>query len=104
MSRRFWVGAALSAPLVVLGMADVMAVWARYLELVLATPVVLWGAAPFFQRFWDSLRTRNPNMFTLIGMGIGVAYGYSLVALLAPGFFPRSLRMADGTVPLYFEP
>jgi Cu+-exporting ATPase len=76
------------------------AMWA---QLALATPVVLWGGWPFFERFWASLRSRNLNMFTLIGLGIGVAYGYSLVAALFPQLFPPSLRTMDGMVPLYFE-
>ncbi len=107
MSRRFWVSAALTAPLLVIGMGGGMVAASsagmHYLELALATPVVLWGAAPFFHRFWLSLRNRHANMFTLIGMGVGIAYGYSLAALIAPSVFPPSLRMADGSVPLYFE-
>jgi Cu+-exporting ATPase len=72
-------------------------------ELVLATPVVLWGGAPFFVRAWRSVLALHPNMFTLVGLGVGVTYVYSLVALLAPTFFPGALRGADGVVPLYFE-
>ena len=110
MSRRFWVAAILTVPLVVLAMGmelfglDVMpmrtAVW---VQLALATPVVLWSGWPFFQRFWESLKTRNLNMFTLIGLGVGVAYGYSLVAVLAPYIFPPSLRTMDGLPAVYFE-
>jgi P-type Cu+ transporter len=110
MSRRFRLSAALSLPLVILVMASEMfglellsmrvSVW---LQLALATPVVVWGGRPFFERFWASLRTRNLNMFTLIGLGIGVAYGYSLVAAIAPHVFPQSLRTMDGMVPVYFE-
>ena len=74
-----------------------------WLQLVLATPVVLWGGWPFFERFWASLKTRNLNMFTLIGLGVGAAYSYSLVAALAPQLFPASLRTMDGMVPVYFE-
>jgi Cu+-exporting ATPase len=74
-----------------------------WVQLALATPVVLWGGRPFFERFWASLNTRNLNMFTLIGLGIGVAYGYSLVATLAPTIFPASLRTMGGLVPVYFE-
>jgi P-type Cu+ transporter len=95
MSRRFWVSAALSVPLVALAMAGEIfgiellpmrtSVW---VQLVLATPVVLWGGWPFFERFWASLKTRNLNMFTLIGLGVGVAYTYSVVATLAPQIFP----------------
>jgi P-type Cu+ transporter len=108
MTRRFWVAAALSAPLVALAMAGHAlpflgpraAVWA---QLLLATPAVLWGGAPFFRRGWDSLVSRHLNMFTLIALGTGVAYGYSLVAALVPGIFPDAFRMPDGSVPLYFE-
>jgi Cu+-exporting ATPase len=74
-----------------------------WLQLALATPAVLWGGAPFFRRGWDSLRNRRLNMFTLIALGTGVAYVYSLVAALLPGLFPASFRMPDGGVPLYFE-
>ncbi len=114
MTRRFWVGVALSLPLLALAMgadfapaafAALMsprpAVW---LELALATPVVLWCGAPFFQRGWASLVNRRLNMFTLIALGTGIAYAYSLVAALLPGIFPPSFRMPDGTVPVYFEP
>ena len=114
MTRRFWVGVALSLPLLALAMgrdlapaafaaliAPRPAVW---LELALATPVVLWCGAPFFQRGWASLVNRRLNMFTLIALGTGIAYAYSLVAALLPGIFPPSFRMPDGTVPVYFEP
>jgi Cu+-exporting ATPase len=74
-----------------------------WLEFLLATPVVLWGGWPFFQRFWTSLVNRSPNMFTLIGMGTGVAYGYSLIATFAPQFFPESLRTMGGYPEVYFE-
>jgi P-type Cu+ transporter len=74
-----------------------------WLELALATPVVLWGGLPFFQRFWTSLVNRSPNMFTLIGMGTGVAYGYSVIATLAPQIFPESLRVMGGYPEVYFE-
>ncbi len=110
MTRRFWVGAALSIPLVVLTLgAEVFglellpmraSVWA---QLLLATPVVLWAGWPFFQRFWSSLKSRHLNMFTLIGLGVGVAYAYSLVATVAPGIFPAALRTMGGLVPVYFE-
>ena len=74
-----------------------------WVQLVLATPVVLWGGWPFFRRGWASLVTRSLNMFTLIALGTGVAYVFSLVAALAPGIFPASFRDADGQVPVYFE-
>jgi Cu+-exporting ATPase len=76
---------------------------AMWVQLALATPVVVWGGWPFFERFWASLKTRNLNMFTLIGLGVGVAYGYSVVATLAPQLFPASLRTMGGLVPVYFE-
>ena len=110
MSRRFWVSAALTLPLVVLVMGQEilgiellpMSTFA-WVQFALATPVVLWGGWPFFERFWASLKTRNLNMFTLIGLGVGVAYGYSLVATVVPGLFPASLRTMGGMVPVYFE-
>jgi P-type Cu+ transporter len=113
MTRRFWVSLALTAPLVVLDMAAMF--WATplhqllpgaalpWLELALATPVVLWGGWPFFQRFWTSFVNRSPNMFTLIGMGTGVAYGYSVAATLAPQIFPAELRTMGGYPDVYFE-
>jgi Cu+-exporting ATPase len=108
MTRRFWVAAALSVPLLALAMGgDFLAFLSMtprvWLQLALATPAVLWGGAPFFRRGWDSLRNRRLNMFTLIALGTGVAYVYSLVAALLPGLFPASFRMPDGGVPLYFE-
>lgn len=110
MSRRFWVSAVLSIPLVALTFGAELLGWeplpirsSMWVQLVLSTPVVLWGGWPFFERLWASLRTRNLNMFTLIGLGVGVAYGYSLVAALAPGIFPASLRTMGGLVPVYFE-
>src|SRR3984893_12207575 len=111
MTRRFWVCVALSVPLVALAMAEDFvnpsliapdaAVWA---QLVLATPAVLWGGWPFFERGWRSLVSRRLNMFTLIALGTGVAYAYSLVAALMPGMFPPSFRTPEGEVPVYFEP
>ncbi|HZW97181.1 MAG TPA: heavy metal translocating P-type ATPase [Candidatus Eremiobacteraceae bacterium] len=113
MSRRFWISLALTAPLMVVAMAAMT--WEMplhrllrgatlpWLELALATPVVLWGGWPFFARFWTSLVNRSPNMFTLIGMGTGVAYGYSVIATLAPQIFPDSLRTMGGHPDVYFE-
>jgi Cu+-exporting ATPase len=113
MTRRFWVSLALTAPLMAIAMAAMF--WEMplhrllpgaaliWLELALATPVVLWGGRPFFQRFWTSLVNRSPNMFTLIGMGTGVAYAYSVIATLAPGIFPESLRVMSGYPDVYFE-
>ena len=110
MSRRFWVSAVLSLPLVILTFGAELLGWellpmrtSMWVQLALATPVVLWGGWPFFERFWASLKTRNLNMFTLIGLGVGVAYGYSVVAALAPQIFPASLRTMGGLVPVYFE-
>ena len=110
MTRRFWVSAAFSIPLVVLVVLMELLGWdvmpmrtSQWVQLVLAAPVVLWGGWPFFERFWQSLRTRNLNMFTLIGLGVGVAFGYSLVATLAPQIFPPALRTMGGMVPVYFE-
>jgi Cu+-exporting ATPase len=110
MSRRFWISAALTLPILVVVMSGELSgielmpmrssVW---LQLLLSTPVVLWGGWPFFERMWASLKTRNLNMFTLIGLGVGAAYGYSLVAALAPDLFPQALRPMDGYVPVYFE-
>jgi len=125
MTRRFWTGVALTAPLLAIAMGSmfwphvfmgglaiirgdrtVVTPWHSilpWLELVLATPVVLWCGLPFFQRFWTSLVNRSPNMFTLIGLGTGVAYGYSLVATAAPRIFPESLRAMGGYPDVYFE-
>ncbi len=125
MTRRFWVSVILTAPLFVIAMASML--WPNFfvrridtlmgyrylfflwgwgvpwLELILATPVVLWCGWPFFQRFWTSLVNRSPNMFTLIGLGTGVAYLYSVVATLVPRVFPESLRGIDGYPDVYFE-
>ncbi len=113
MSRRFWVSAVLAIPVFFSAMgaefwpeivAEIVQPRMRqWLELLLATPVVLWGGWPFFVRGWRSLVTRHLNMFTLIGLGVGVAWGYSLVAAIAPGLFPRSVFNAMGVVPVYFE-
>jgi Cu+-exporting ATPase len=113
MTRRFWVGVALSLPLLAIAMtehfnkpaldaliAPRLLVW---VQLILGTPAVLWGGWPFFARGWASIVSRRLNMFTLIALGTGVAYVYSLVAALAPGVFPASFRDVDGQVPLYFE-
>jgi P-type Cu+ transporter len=111
MTRRFWIGLALTAPVFVLEMgAHVVGAhgWidqalSGWIQFALATPVVLWAGWPFFVRGWQSLLTRNLNMFTLIAMGTGVAYLYSVVATLAPGVFPAAMRAHGGTVPVYFE-
>ena len=113
MSRRFWVSLALTTPLLAIAMADMLpgmpgqralpAGWLPWIELLLATPVVLWGGWPFFQRGWASIINRSTNMFTLIAMGTGVAYVYSLIATVAPGIFPASFLDMSGTPPVYFE-
>ena len=110
MSRRFWASVALSLPLVILAIGGELFGWnllpmrvSVWVQLALATPVVLWGGWPFFERLWASLKTRNLNMFTLIGLGVGVAYLYSLVATLVPQIFPEALRTMGGMVPVYFE-
>ena len=113
MSRRFWISTLLAAPVFLLAMTADLApdrlptiltlFRVQWIEFILATPVVLWGGWPFFQRFWLSVKTWNLNMFTLIGLGVGVAWTYSVVALLAPGVFPPLMRMADGRVHVYFE-
>ncbi len=113
MTRRFWICAALTVPLVVLAMARMFfmegfAAWfpgrtLPLVELALATPVVLWGGWPFFVRAWRSIENRSLNMFTLIGIGTGTAYAYSVVAAIAPHWFPASFRMMHGEVALYFE-
>ncbi|HEX3953387.1 MAG TPA: heavy metal translocating P-type ATPase [Stellaceae bacterium] len=102
MTRRFWVGLVLSLPLLVMAMG-LTPPGAKWIELLLATPVVAWAGAPFFQRGWQSLVNRRLNMFSLIALGTGVAYLYSLAAVLLPGLFPASFRAADGSVPVYFE-
>src|SRR5208282_5585987 len=116
MTRRFWVGVVLTAPLFAIAMAAMFVpgflgqltinsvILSRsWLEFLLATPVVLWCGLPFFQRFWTSLVNRSPNMFTLIGLGTGVAYIYSVIATIAPGIFPASLRAMGGYPDVYFE-
>ena len=113
MSRRFWVSAILAIPVFVLAMiADLVPGWlpdnlsmksVQWIEFALATPVVLWGGWPFFLRGWQSVLTWNLNMFTLIGLGVGVAWLYSVVALLFPEIFPPNMQHEGGTVAVYFE-
>ena len=111
MTRRFWIGLALTLPVFFLEMGAhffefhaLMAPKAsNWVQLVLATPVVLWAGWPFFERGWASLRTRNFNMFTLIALGTSAAWLFSIVATLAPQFFPPAFRNADGSVAVYFE-
>jgi Cu+-exporting ATPase len=113
MTRRFWFSVAIAIPVAALGMSDLIpghpvqrllsmrAI--GILQLVLATPVVLWAGWPFFERAWASLVNRSLNMFTLIALGTGTAYIYSAVAVLGPGLFPSTFRAMDGSVPVYFE-
>jgi P-type Cu+ transporter len=110
MTRRFWIGLGLAAPVFALEMGGhaMGHAWlgqetSNWLQLILATPVVLWAGWPFFERGWASLKTRNLNMFTLIAMGTGVAWLYSVIGTLMPGLFPASMRTHDGSVPVYFE-
>jgi Cu+-exporting ATPase len=113
MSRRFWIAVAFTVPLFIIAMGDMLpgAPLSRFLsprgramaELALATPVCVWAAWPFLVKFARSLKNRSPNMFTLIGLGVGTAYGYSLVATLAPGAFPPTFRGESGEVAVYFE-
>ncbi|MDP1630223.1 MAG: heavy metal translocating P-type ATPase [Caulobacter sp.] len=111
MTRRFWIAVALSLPVFVLEMGGhlfdlhrlIPGQLSNWIQFALATPVVLWAGWPFFERGWASLRTRNLNMFTLIAMGVGVAWAYSVVAVAAPGVFPDAFRNMDGSVPVYFE-
>lgn len=110
-TRRMWISAAAAIPLIVLTMGELVNLpvrdWvghrlASYIEFVLATPIVLWAAAPFFRRGWDSIKNRSPNMWTLISLGVGAAYLYSIVATFLPGLFPEEYRMGHG-VGTYFE-
>jgi Cu+-exporting ATPase len=111
MTRRFWIGLVLSLPLVVLEMGSHLVgghrwidqTLSNWIQLVFATPVVLWAGWPFFVRGWQSLVTRNLNMFTLIAMGTGVAYVYSVIGTIAPNSFPATFRDHGGAVPIYFE-
>src|ERR1700682_2491240 len=109
MRLRFWVSAVLSVPLLVLGMfgeslgLHLVPTALHWIEFALATPVVLWGGWPFFQRFWASLVNRSPNMFTLIGLGTGAAYLDSVIATVFPQIFPASFRDMHGGVPVSFE-
>jgi P-type Cu+ transporter len=113
MARRFWAGLVLTVPLLAVAMSDLIpgqplqhALSSRvrgWVQLVLATPVVLWAGWPFFERAWASVVHRSPNMFTLIAIGTGMAYAYSVVATVAPGLFPPAFRAHGGEVALYFE-
>jgi Cu+-exporting ATPase len=113
MQRRFWTGVVLTTPVLISAMGDLIPgeplahlatpyFW-TWFELILATPVVIWGGYPFFVRAFQSVINRSPNMFTLIGLGVGVSYIYSLVAALLPGIFPAAFRSPTGGVAVYFE-
>src|SRR5260370_24341040 len=113
MTRRFWSSAILTTPVMVMSMGEMIAgssapqfserftIW---IQLALSTPVVLWGGWPFFERAWASVVHRSPNMFTLIAMGTGTAYFYSLIAAIFPSIFPDSFRGHGDEVAVYFEP
>lgn len=113
MSRRFWVSAVLTFPIVIIAMSHLVPIEAvknlhglknlQYIELLLATPVVLWGGGPFFIKGYRSIVNKSLNMFTLIALGVGVAYFYSLIAAISPDIFPQSFRDQNGKVGLYFE-
>ncbi|MBZ9731916.1 heavy metal translocating P-type ATPase [Mesorhizobium sp. CA18] len=111
-TRRFWVSAVLSVPLLIIAMAPMLGFSFEtlidgraktWVELALASPVVLWAAFPFFHRGWESILNRSPNMWTLISLGVGAAYLYSVIAALFPDIFPHQFRGHDGAVPVYFE-
>src|SRR5690349_2318172 len=113
MTRRFWVAVALSIPVFALGMSDLIPgqplqrlipmSTLQWVQLVLASPVVLWAGWPFFERAWQSIVNRSLNMFTLIGLGVGVGYVFSVIAVVMPGVFPASFHDMHGNVPVYFE-
>ncbi len=114
MSRRFWWSLALTAPILLMMVGELLPgqplmqvlspAAMAWIQFVLATPVVVWGGKPFFERGWASIVNRSPNMFTLIALGVGAAYAFSVVATLAPGIFPAAFRGAEGQVAVYFEP
>ena len=116
MTRRFWICTLLTLPLFIYAMSDMVGInldqigslnisgqLGQIIQLVLATPVVVWGAAPFFVRGWQSIKSRNLNMFTLIALGVGAAYGFSIVATFFPSIFPNSFRDSAGQVGVYYE-
>jgi P-type Cu+ transporter len=113
MSRRFWTAVVLTIPVLALGMSELIPGQPlqqlvpmrtlQWLQLIIATPVVLWAGWPFFVRAWQSIVNRSLNMFTLIGLGVGVGYLFSVIAVVAPGIFPAAFRDAEGNVPVYFE-
>jgi Cu+-exporting ATPase len=109
-TRRLWVAGALAVPLLILSMGGEMLglhlippIWSPWVQLFLSAPIVLWAGQPFFERGWASLKSRHTNMFTLISLGVGAAFLYSLAATVAPGLFPAALRQHGGMVPVYYE-
>lgn len=110
MSHRFWMALGLTIPLMILHMSGHSLMnmmpprWINWISMFLATPVVLWAGWPFFQRGFASLKSRQLNMFTLISIGVGVSWAYSLIAVIFPDRFPLTIRNPDGTMPVYFEP
>src|SRR5215218_734590 len=113
MTRRFWIAVVLTIPVLALGMSELIPGQPlqrlvpmsrlQWVQLILASPVVLWAGLPFFVRAWQSIVNRSLNMFTLIGLGVGVGYVFSVIAVVLPGVFPASFRDAHGNVPVYFE-
>jgi Cu+-exporting ATPase len=113
MSRRFWIAVVLTIPVLTLGMSELIPgqpvqrllpmSMLQWVQLIFASPVVLWAGLPFFVRAWESIVNRSLNMFTLIGLGVGVGYLFSLIAVAVPGVFPASFRDQEGNVPVYFE-
>jgi Cu+-exporting ATPase len=113
MTRRFWISTVLAAPVFLLTMVGHLSPhlipllptspWVNWLQMALTTPVVLWGGRPFFERCWASFVHRSPNMFTLIAIGTGAAYLYSVVATVDPGMFPLGFRDIHGEIEVYFE-
>ena len=113
MTRRFWVSTALAVPTLLLAMSEMIpsqpvqrllsVQTLAWIQFALSTPVVLWGGWPFFERAWESIKHRSPNMFTLIALGVGVAWGFSVVVTLAPGIVPHGMNGHGGQLPVYFE-
>lgn len=115
MQQRFWISVVLTVPIFLIAMGGLIPVegikhflhsnmaWLNWLQLVLATPVVFWCGWPFFERAWSSILHRSPNMFTLIALGVGAAYSYSIIATVAPGIFPKGFQMANGVIEPYFD-
>lgn len=115
MLQKFWIGLILAVPIFLIAMGGLLPIdavkhllhrnmeWLNWIQLILATPVVVWCGWPFFQRAWSSIFHRSPNMFTLIALGVGAAYCYSVIATVAPGVFPKGFQMPGGTIEPYFD-